>query len=121
MAKSISDFKVFVDGVLDVDASASCFRDYLVESEEQDSALREEITSAVNQVLSTAKGAIPSSALTSLVRGVLGRAQDVDTYSRDSDMLTEVLKSSMYKINRGPGGGVWLATAYEAYKASKKK
>lgn len=121
MAKNISDFKVVVDGVLDVDASVSCFRDYLIESDEQDSALREEVTFAVNQVLGTAKGAIPLPALLSLVRGNLGRAQDMDTYSRDSEMLTEVLKSSVYKINRGPGGGVWLATAYDAHKASKKK
>ena len=30
MAISISDFKVFVDGVLDADASADKFREYLV-------------------------------------------------------------------------------------------
>ena len=119
MAKDISDFKVFVDGVLDVDASASCFRDYLIESEVTNATLREEITLAINSVLSEAKGAIPSPALLSLVRGVLGRGHDMDTYHADAAMVKEVLKSSVYTINRGPGGGVWFTTAYEAHKAKK--
>ena len=120
MAISISDFKVFVDGVLDADASADKFREYLVESELTNATLREEITLAINSVLSEAKGAIPSTALVSLVRGALGRAHDIDTYQRGSEMVKEVLKSSVYTVNRGPGGGVWFTTAYEAHKAKKK-
>ena len=120
MVKDISDFKVFVDGVLDADASADKFREYLVESEVTNATLREEITLAINSVLSEAKGAIPSTALVSLVRAALGRAQDVDTYTVDSEMVKEVLKSSVYTVNRGPGGGVWFTTAYQAHKAKKK-
>ena len=108
MVKDISDFKVFVDGVLDVDASADKFREHLVESELTNATLREEITLAINSVLSEAKGAIPCPALLGLVRGVLGRAQDVNTYNADGEMVKEVLKSSVYTVNRGPGGGVWL-------------
>ena len=29
----------------------------------------------------------------------------MDTYHQDLDMIKEVLKSSAYTINRGPGGG----------------
>ena len=75
---------------------ADKFREYLVESELTNATLREEITLAINSVLSEAKGAIPSTALVSLVRAALGRAQDVDTYTVDSEMVKEVLKSSVY-------------------------